>query len=93
MDFGEGARVITDPRLLWLAKEREENEEAHWKFYRADKELKDSLRGCEFGIMGEYEVHGKWQKHTSYDLPDAIKDKYRHTDPKGKFRLEIRKAE
>jgi len=89
LDYGPGATIITDERLINLARICEENEPASKVYDRAWKELSKSLRGVELAIMGDYEVRGSWGKNTTYELPDDIKAKFKKVDEKGKFFLEL----
>lgn len=88
-DFGDGVQLITDDRLIYLAEQREKNAEAAKVYDRADAELKKALRGVELGILGPYQVTGRWQRKTTVNVPAEIKAQYTTVDPQGSFRLDI----
>lgn len=85
-------KVVTDEELIQLALIREKTEEAHEEWKDADETLKNRLRGIEQGILGPFELRGKWGKSTSYEFPDDLKEKYKKIDPKGKFTLKIERV-
>jgi len=92
LSFGPGVRVIDDEHLAELAECRERNRAARDEYEHADRELKRELRGTEHGILGPYEVRGRWQRKTWLELPDDLKAQYTRTDPQGSFRLEIERV-
>lgn len=92
LDFGPGARVIDDPHLVELAEIREGTAEHRAAYERADKELKAALRGVEMGLLGPFEVIGRWKPGTKYDVPKAVKDQYRRVEEHGSFTLEIERV-
>jgi len=89
----DGAQVLTDPEILQMLEIREQNKKAAKDFEWVDKELKKRLRGVEQGIAGGFVLAGKWTAQTSYDLPPAVKEEFKRTDPKGQFRLTITKVD
>ena len=91
LDYGEGVQVLTDEHLIELAAIRDEHTEAAKLYGRADKELKGALRGIEHGILGDYEVTGRWGRSTRYDVPAEVKAQYAEVDPHGRFTLKIEK--
>lgn len=91
MDFGEGIRVITDPELIAAAEARDRNRYARDEYERADKKLKDGLRGVTSALVGNYQARGEWQERTKYDIPAAVKEQYARQDPHGAFKLELEK--
>jgi len=92
LDFGKGMRVIADPMLIQLAEIREKSYEAHTQFEKADKILKQELRGTEMGVLGPFNLTGKWMRSTTYNIPDKIKEKYKEVNPAGKFKLTIERV-
>lgn len=88
----EGAQILTDPDLIQFLEEREECAKAAKRFETLDKYVKDKCRGVEQGIAGDFVLKGQWQKQTTYEWPEELKQKYGTTDPKGKFVLKITKA-
>ena len=92
LDFGAGVRVIDDESLIALAQLREAHAESAKVYERADKTLKEKLRGVELGLLGEYTVTGKWQGANKYDVPDDVKQQYQTFDPHARFMLKIERA-
>lgn len=88
----EGATIVTDPELIQILEERNELEQAAKRFESLDKYVKERLRGVEQGIAGDFVLKGQWQKQTTYNYPEDLRQKYGTTDPKGKFVLKITKA-
>ena len=85
---GPGVKILDgewEPKL----ERREELKEAHKEYEAIDKDLKDSLRGLESGVIGHFVLSGVWGKKTGYNLPEDVKAKYKVTDPKGKFTLTV----
>jgi hypothetical protein len=91
-DYGSGAVTITDPSLLAVAHTREECAAAAAEYERADKTLKQALRGVECGILGDYVVRGRWQGATTYDVPDEIRRQYARHDPRARFVMSIERV-
>ncbi len=89
--ISEGAEVLTDPELEADLERRQELFDAADEYETLDALIKGRLRGLQQGICGNFVLQGKWQKQTTYDLPDAIKNEYRKENPKGKFILKITK--
>lgn len=89
MDFGEGIRVITDPELIAAAETRERNRMARDEYERADKKLKDALRGVDSALLGNFHAKGEWQERTKYEIPAEVKEQYAQTDPHGAFKLTL----
>ena len=89
LDYGEGMKVITDQALLEAAITRERHRAAHEEYEAADKRLKESLRGVEAGLLGDFQVSGKWSPHTTYEIPEELKPAYRKVNPEGRFTLKI----
>jgi hypothetical protein len=92
LSAGPGLKVIEDLDLIALAETREENEEGYRAYGHADKGLKEALRGVEHGVLGPFEVSGKWGKSTRLEMPEELKKKYQVVDPEGKFTLKIERA-
>jgi hypothetical protein len=85
-----GAQVLTDPDLEALLERRDAIKAVGKEFLDLDREVKDRLRGVESGIVGKYQVIGRWSKQSRLtDLPPALKKQYTVTDPKGRFTLDI----
>lgn len=91
MDFGPGVHVITDPELIIAAETRDRNRIAREEYERADRKLKDALRGVGSALLGNFQATGEWQERTKYDIPDEVKKEYARVDPHGAFKLEIEK--
>jgi|SRR5689334_6085122 len=89
LDFGPGTHVITDPELIIAAETRERNRFAHEQYEAADKVLKDSLRGIESGIVGDFSFSGKWSPMTLYNVPAEVKKQYAEKKEQGRFTLTI----
>lgn len=89
MRLGEGMTLISDEDLIQSAEAYFKTEVAAAENTRAWKKLTAALRGIEHGLLGPFEFSGKWQKSTSYDVPDEVKAPYKTVNPKGKFLLEI----
>lgn len=88
----EGAQVITDDDFIQLLEEREAVKTAGQTFNKLDMAIKKQLRGTEIGVAGPFIISGKWGGNTTYELPADIKEKYKKTDPKGKFTITITKV-
>jgi hypothetical protein len=86
-----GATVLTDPELELALERRDALKDAAYEFLDLDKNIKARLRGVESGIVGKFQVTGKWGKQSSLDLPANLKKQYTVTDPKGRFTLHIDK--
>lgn len=89
LDFGAGATVISDEALIAAAETRERTAGAHREYDVADKRLKAALRGVTLGIMGDFQVTGKWSPRTVAEVPPEVKKQYERTEPEGTFRLTI----
>lgn len=87
--MGEGVTLIQDEDLIQAAETYFKTEVAATENDRSWKKLTASLRGIEHGILGPFEFTGRWQKQTSYAVPDEVRNPYKTVDPKGKFALEI----
>ena len=94
----EGAEVIIDEELEQKLERWEEIRENGQEFKKLDKELKSKFRGAEQAIIGSFLLRGKWQKKTSFDLPEEVektisdlRQDFQVEDPKGKFVLKITK--
>ena len=94
ISWGPGAQVIDDYALLDACRVREQHAAAAKTYERADKALKDALRGVELAIIGgEYLAEGTWQRRTVSEIPDDIKKQFSRVDEKGSFRLSLTKLE
>src|SRR5215813_3699541 len=85
------ATILLDPALEAALERRESLRTPGKEFADLDREIKDRLRGVEHGIIGKFEVKGRWGKQSRVVLPEALKKQYTETDPKGRFTLEITK--
>jgi len=92
VDFGPGARIISDPELIEAAEIRARNRVAYEEYERADKRLKEALRGTELAILGNFQATGTWQRSTKYEIPDEVKKQYASEDPHGRFLLKIERV-
>lgn len=90
---GPGANIITDPEVEQLLERREATKDARDEYEAIDKQIKARYRGLEYGIAGKFLLQGKYGNQTSYDIPEDVKLKYKHTDPKGRFTLTITRVE
>lgn len=84
-----GATVLADPELEALLERREAVKQAGYEFLDLDRDVKARLRGIESGIVGKFQISGKWSKQSTVDLPANLKKQYTVTNPKGKFTLHI----
>ena len=83
------AQVLTDPELESSLERRESLKSAADEYGDLDTDIKKRLRGVESGVAGHFILEGKWQKQTTFAIPEKIKAEYAKTDPKGKFILQI----
>lgn len=84
-----GATLLNDPDLEAALERREALKAAGDEFNALDRQIKNQLRGVESGIVGTFQILGKWGKQSRLDLPADLKAQYTKTDPKGRFTLEI----
>lgn len=96
LDFGEGAVIITDERLIAAAYTHEATKADYDAYQDAHKILSKALRGVMLGTLGPYEIQGKWQSQTEYQLPadieeaiDKIKEPFALLNPQGKYRFRL----
>lgn len=89
LEFGPGIQVVTDPELLLAVETRERTRFAHEQYEAADKVLKQSLRGVEQAIVGDFKATGKWSPDTKFDIPKEVKAQYARKVEQGKFTLTI----
>lgn len=82
-----GASLIDDPELIEAAEIREKNRAAHKAYEKADELLKAELHGTQLAILGPYEVRGRLQRKTTYEIPADVKARYRKTVEDGDWRL------
>jgi hypothetical protein len=85
----KGATILNDPDLEAALVRHEALQPAGKEFNDLDKDIKRRLRGVETGIIGPFQILGKWGKQSRVDLPEDLKKQYTVTDPKGRFTLEI----
>lgn len=86
-----GATVLTDPELEARLIRREELKAAAREYSDLDADVKAALRGVEHGIVGSFEIKGRWGKQSRIEVPDDLKKQYTRVDPRGRFTLEITK--
>jgi hypothetical protein len=91
LDYGAGLRIITDERLVQAAEVIAADQESSKRFDRADKALKEALRGIPQAIVGPLVVRGKAIAKTSYDIPEEIKQQYAQRDPEGSWKITMEK--
>jgi len=84
-----GATVLTDPELEAALERRAALQAAADEYDAIDRDVKQRLRGIESGIVGPFQVIGKWGKQSRLELPPELRKQYTITDPKGRFSLEI----
>lgn len=89
LDYGSGISVIQDETLEAAARVRERTADAARAHAKADKLLKDRLRGVEAALMGPFAIKGKWGKSTKYDVPADVKAPYKVENPQGRFTLNV----
>jgi hypothetical protein len=87
-----GAQILTDPELEAILERRDALQAAGREYWDLDRTVKDKLRGVESGIVGKFQILGKWSKSSRLDLPVPLKKQYTVTDPKGRFTLDIQKV-
>jgi hypothetical protein len=92
LDFGPGVQVIDDADLIVAAETRDRTRFAHEQYEAADKLLKDSLRGVESALLGNFQVRGKWAPDTKYDVPKEVKAQYAGKVEQGRFSLTIERV-
>jgi len=93
MDFGEGIRVITDPELIASAETRHRNSMAREEYERADKKLKEALKGVPSALVGNFQITGDWQKRKKTQLPPEVKNQYETEDPHGAWVMHIERIQ
>lgn len=86
---GPGVQVLTDPELEALLERRDQIQHVGREFLDLDRDIKDRLRGLEHGVIGKFELNGKWGKQSRLDLPADLKKQYTVSDPKGRYTLQI----
>lgn len=84
-----GANVLDDPELESALVRRESLAEAAQEYAALDGQVKRQLRGIESGVIGPFQIAGKWAKTTRLELPLDVKAQYSVIDPRGRFTLEI----
>lgn len=90
LEHGPGVKIITDDDLIEAARTKLSTEAAAAAHDKADKLLKERLRGIEMAVIGDVAVsRGKWGPYTSYDVPKEVKEPYKKINPQGMFRLKI----
>jgi hypothetical protein len=89
ISFGTGVVLISDEDLIQQAEFWIKHRDIAKAAGKAWDVLKDALRGIEHGILGPFEVSGKWSKSTSYEIPPEIKAPYKVVDPQGRFVLNV----
>jgi hypothetical protein len=85
----EGAQILTDPELEAALKRRELLKAGAKEYLDLDDEVKARLRGVTSGIIGPFQILGRWQKRSYLELPPALKKQYTKTNDRGQFRIEI----
>lgn len=89
LDYGPGVQFIHEPALIAAAETRERTRAAREEYEKADAYLKKELRGVELGIVGDFQITGKWAPMTKYEVPAEVKKQYATVDERGKFTLAI----
>jgi hypothetical protein len=84
-------QIITDEEEIQLLERRSELETAATEYENLDRQFKKKYRGIETAIAGPFLLEGKFSTHTTYEVPDAVKQQYKRVDPQGKFTLSIKK--
>jgi hypothetical protein len=87
VNFGEGLQVVTDERLIQAAEVVAKNRDTAKECERAEKELKDGLRGIPQALVGPLLVTGKPQAKTTLELPEELRLKYTKKDPEGGWKV------
>lgn len=83
VNFGQGLQVVTDERLIQAAETVAKGRETAREVSRAEKELKDALRGIPQALVGPLLANGKPRRTSSLSLPDDLRQKYTVSDPEG----------
>jgi hypothetical protein len=81
--------VLTDPELEKALERREALRAAGREYLDLDADIKRRLRGVESGVIGHFQIVGKWSKSSRVELPPDLKRQYTVTDPHGRFTLEV----
>jgi len=92
LDFGPGARLVADPDLEEAIGTREAARDAHLDYERADRLVKNRLRGVPEAIVGEYHVRGRWQERKVVELPDDVKRQYQVVKPDGAWLMDVERV-
>lgn len=99
LDAGPGAQIFTDPEEEQKLTRMMEIEPIGEEYESLDKWAKSRYRGVEIGMCGPIMIQGKWQRNTTYPLPDdkkaeieKIKAPFKKVEEKGKFFLSITKV-
>lgn len=87
VDYGTGLQVVTDERLIQAAETIAKHGEVAKDVARAEKELKEALRGVPQAICGPLLITGKPQAKTTLELPDELREKYTKKDPEGSWKV------
>jgi hypothetical protein len=85
VDFGGGLVVLTDEESVRHAEAIAKNEEAATEYEKAEKFLKEKLRGVPQAVVGPLVYRGKPGGMTTYDIPKEVKEQYKKFDPAGKW--------
>lgn len=90
LEHGEGLVRLDDPTLIEAAEAEVADYEAAKRYERAHELLKKSLRGRPLVMLGDrFEVRGQYGSHTSYKVPDEVKQQYKEVDPEGRWSFEV----
>jgi len=72
----KGVEIIDDDELLLLIEKHQKLKEFVKEYENSNEELTKKLEGREQIIVGNYNITGKWQSMTHYNVPQDIKKQY-----------------
>jgi hypothetical protein len=85
VNFGEGLKILTEPRLVLLAELIASKGEDAKSVEKAKEELKKITRGQTETLCGPLIIRGKTKASTKYEIPDEVKQQYAKYDPEGQW--------
>lgn len=91
--LGTGMQIIDDPELEAALEERDASAEAAAAHAKADRRVKERLRGIPRAMCGAFVSEGHWQRRSVLELPEEIRRKYTTQRDEGAFVLEITRIE
>lgn len=85
VDYGQGLKIITDERLIRAAEVFAKDHVTAKECDRAEKVLKEALKGTPEALVGPLVYRGKPGKSTTFEIPDEIKEQYKKVDLEGRW--------